>query len=201
MQKYIIVLLSVLLASCNTPAPIIKSGGMAYKQDGRKIALDVADIQVVNAYDEDPDMENGLLPNSIVTAIQDWASTRFVTTGTKGTAIIKIVNAAVNEQNLVAAKDVHILLNPQDKPMEYGVNVLVEVSVQDTLSYAEGKVQTSLSRHVTIDSDVVLGFNTDIWTEFLDTLINSLDHQTLVNIKTYLPNLLASASGGSNAVS
>ena len=201
MQKYIIVLLSVLLASCNTPAPVIKSGGMEYKQDGRKIALDVADIQVVNAYDADPSMEHNLLPTSIVTAIQDWASTRFVTTGTKGTATIKIVNAAVSEKNLMAPKDVHMLLNPQDQPMEYGVNVMVEISVQDTPSYTEGKVQTSLSRHVTMDSDVVLGFNPDIWTAFLDNLINSLDHQMLVNIKTYLPNILASASAGSNALS
>ena len=101
----------------------------------------------------------------------------------------------------MAPKDVHMLLNPQDQPMEYGVNVMVEISVQDTPSYTEGKVQTSLSRHVTMDSDVVLGFNPDIWTAFLDNLINSLDHQMLVNIKTYLPNILASASAGSNALS
>jgi hypothetical protein len=126
--------------------------------------------------------------------VQEWAQTRFVATGTKGSATIKIVNAAVNEQNLVAQEDVHMLLNPEEKPMEYGVNLVVKITIQDTPAYKEGKIKTSLSRHVTMDSDVVLGFNPDIWTAFMDTLINSLDHQVQIDLKTYLPSLLISAT-------
>lgn len=190
MQKYLVLLL-IVLGSCTGHKPVIKAPGMKYKQDGVKISLDVATIQVVNEYQAPSGADGGLLPGSVATAAQDWAQTRFVATGSKGTAIIKIVNAGVNEQNLVAPEDVHMLLNSDDKDMEYGVNLDVEISVQDTPAYKEGKINISLSRHVTLDSDVVLGFNPAIWTEFMDNLINSLDHQTKTDLKVYLPNLLS----------
>ena len=189
MKKYL-TLLVMLLAGCTAPAPQIKSSGMEYKQDGIKIALDVAEIQVVNAYKAPANGDEGLLPGSAATAIEDWAKKRFVAKGTKGTATIKIVNASVREQNLVKPEDVHMLLNPEEKPMEYGVNLAVEISIQDTTAYQEGKVNVSLSRHVTLDSEVVLGFNPAIWDAFMDNLINSLDHQTQIDLKIYLPNLL-----------
>lgn len=190
MTKYLIILLSVLIGCTTTP--VIHSPGLKYKQDGIKIPLDVSEIQIVNAYQSPAEADKGLLPGSISNAVQEWAQARFTAAGTKGTAIIKIVNAAVNEQNLVAPEDVHMLLNPEDKPMEYGVNLDIEISIQDTAAYKEGKVKTSLARHITIDSDVVLGFNPSIWTEFLDNLINSLDHQAQLDLKRYLPNLLTS---------
>jgi hypothetical protein len=189
MKKYLTLLL-ILLAGCTAPKFHIQSPGIKYKQNGTKVSLDVAEIQVINAYQAPANADEGLLPGSAATAVQEWAKTRFVATGSKGIAIIKIINAGIHEQNLVAPEDVHMLLNPEEQPMEYGVNLAVEISVQDTPAYKDGKINVSLSRHVTLDSDVVLGFNPAIWDAFMDNLINSLDHQAQINLKIYLPNLL-----------
>jgi hypothetical protein len=197
MKKYLS-LLVMLLAGCTTIKPQIDSPGMEYKQDNIKISLDVAEIQVVNAYEVSSNDSNTVLPSSVIEAIQDWAKKRFMAIGTKGTATIKIVNASVREQNLVKLENVHMLLNPEEKSMEYGVNLAVEISVQDTPAYQEGKVNVSLSRHVTVDSDVVLGFNPAIWDAFIDNLINSLDHQAQIDLKIYLPNLLTTNETGAS---
>jgi hypothetical protein len=197
MKKYLN-LLVIILAGCTTLKPQITSPGLEYKQDGSKVSLDVAEIQIVNAYQAPANADEGLLPGSAATAIEEWAKTRFVATGSKGTAIIKIINAGIHEQNLVKPEDVHMLLNPEEKPMEYGVNLAVEISVQDTPAYQEGKVNVSLSRHITLDSDVVLGFNPAIWDAFMDNLINSLDHQAQIDLKIYLPNLLTTNETGAS---
>ena len=193
-MRYYGILLLGLLASCTTTKPVITSPGMDYQQDGVQTTLDVADIQILDAYTAPSDAKKSLLPHSVVRAIQDWAQARFVASGSAGTAVIKIVNAAVNQENLIAPKDVHMLLNPDSKNMEYGVNVAIEIQVQDTPVYTTGTVKTSLSRHVTMDSDVVLGFNDDVWKAFMDNLINALDRKVQLDIQTYLPKLLTSST-------
>ena len=161
--------------------------GFSYLSD--TIALDVADVVVVSTADPSQEVSNPLMPVSIRQTLEDWANKRFVAAGKKGKALITIKEVHTVSGGLKKAEDIHVLFN-SDKPDYFGAKALVTIEVIGTESYSKGEAQAFLERRVEIESDVKLGFRRRLWQQFVQTFMNALDDQMMLNLATYLPKIL-----------
>lgn len=154
----------------------------------KAISLDVAEIQVVTD-EEVTQKKDPLLDVSISQALEDWAKSRFVATGSKGKAIVTIKKSQTMSSGLKKKENIHVLFN-SDKPDYFGAKVLVSVEVIGTPSYTKGQAEAFLERKVEIASDVKLAFHRRLWQQFVQTFMNAFDEQMLLNLQTYLPKVL-----------
>tara|TARA_R110002050_G_scaffold44262_2_gene105545 strand:- start:4545 stop:5186 length:642 start_codon:yes stop_codon:yes gene_type:complete len=187
LKRIIFSLLTVLLVSGCVQEAKVDMPGFNYME--KKIFLNVASIHVINEYKpQEKDLNKYMLPASIISELDHWLRNRFIAAGKKGTAVIRILNANVVENGLKDIKDTHETLTVGG-PDRFGAEAQVVIDVRDLPEFSEGQAEVSLSRIVSIESDVKMSFRLQIWGAFVQNFMNALDDQFMMNIETYLPGL------------
>ncbi|MBM3610699.1 MAG: hypothetical protein FJX18_04145 [Alphaproteobacteria bacterium] len=156
----------------------------------KKISLNVAAIDIIDETTTDPKtVSYQMVPSSMAPILKEWAEKRFTASGSRGKATIRFKEAQTIEEGLLDEKDIHVLLN-SSAPAHFGANVHVVLEVQDTPTYSTGKTEATLLRKVEVASDIKLAFRGRLWQQFSQNFMNAFDEQMVLNIQTYLPQLL-----------
>lgn len=182
--------LTVLITGCVKETKVEIPG---YNYMEKKIFLDVAAIRVVNQYRaKEKNLNNTMLPASIISDLEHWLRNRFIAAGNQGVAIIRILEAPVTEKGLSEVAHTHEIFTT-GQPDQFGAGAHVVIEVQNVPEFAEGKAEVSLSRTISVESDVKMAFRRQIWAGFIQNFMNALDEQFVMNIETYLPGLIVPA--------
>jgi hypothetical protein len=148
---------------------------------------------VINEYrPKKKDLRKTMLPASIISELDHWLRNRFIAAGKQGIAIIRIKDAEVMEKGLHSLDNTHETFT-SGQPDKFGVSANIVVEVQQAPDFAEGKAEVTLSRHISVESDVKMAFRLQIWAAFLQSFMNALDDQFILNVETYLPGIIVPA--------
>ena len=154
-----------------------------------KIFLDVRNIKVINRYQpERKDLAKAMLPASIIPELEHWIRNRFVAAGSKGVAVITILDAKVVEQGLSELDKTHETFTT-GAPDKFGASAQIVMEVKNAKNFVEGRAEIDLNREMSIEIDVKMSFIRQLWAGFMQNFMNALEDQFIINIETYLPGL------------
>ena len=177
-------LLAFVVAACTySPAPVVKPNlDLVGKPP---IALDVANIEVVDAYQppiSDTHADH-LFPTPPLEAIHQWATRRLIGVGNSGTATITIKDASVTVVPLQKRTGIVSDFTTQ-ADTRYDGRLEVEISINKP--GGEGEISAVVTRSATTLEGIPLAEREGVWNSMTQVMIRDLDTQLETGLREHL---------------
>lgn len=156
------------------------------------IALDVAEVRVVRAYQptrQPPNVETEF-PVGLDETAARWAVDRLRAVGDSGTATVRILDASAVERPLEKTDGVAGLFTT-DQAEQYDARYLVELSAENPDRGVAAETTAEVARTQTVPEGLTLNEREQIWYELTEKMAGDLDRQMERNIRDHMGALLA----------
>lgn len=173
------------LAACETPVTVPHYANITFSHRPT-IALDVAEIRIVEAYEESvalPHVETEFPVRPMEMAAQ-WARDRLQAVGTSGELVFTIRDARVIEVPLETSGGVSGLVTV-DQAERYEARLIVELSATNPSRGINASANTRVERQRTVAEDVTLNEREGIWYNMVENMAADLDPQLEGAIEQY----------------
>lgn len=176
MKKILIFATALLLSACATfndpPRPMPRYTYQQYPV----IGLNVASINVVQAYSmpmQSPNAEH-LMPEPLPQSVNNWARNHFKATGTDGVVTITIKDASVIKKDLAPTQGIKGKFTV-DQTERYDARVVVEFKVDGASIGPDGSGLINVTRGQTIAENASLQDRDRVWTTMAETMMTDID--------------------------
>lgn len=181
-----LILVSTLLAACDTPQPAPKFDEISFK-DLPPIRLNVARIDVANEYVmpfKDPNVEHQM-PVAPGAAVERWAGDVLQAVGTVGSAVMVIHEAAVIEIKLKTKKGVSGLFH-KEQSERYEGRIRASLIVRDADNRQLAAVDAEAARSQTVREDATPNERAVVWYRMTKSLLAEFDTTLRVQANRHL---------------
>jgi len=179
-------LLAVLLSACAPSAEMPTPVGLSYLAT-KPICLDVTRAEVIEKYQSSsvpPHVENNF-PVPPVAMIQQWVQDRLLPVGKTGYAVVTIEEASVIETSLKGTSGFKGMFTV-DQSEQYDANMSVKVEVFDDAGNLKSFAYARSKGSRTVGENLTLGQRRRVWIIMMEKIMNRLDAELDLNVKTYL---------------
>jgi outer membrane lipopolysaccharide assembly protein LptE/RlpB len=188
MIRRTILLLSAiaLLAACDTP-PMRQSVATLTFQDRPQIRLDVAQIEIVDAYKAPgvaPHVDH-LFPQKPADVAVAWGRDVLHAVGERGMATYTIVDAAATQTALPRATGMTQVFKTEQSD-RYDLHIEVKLEVGNPLLASTGFVTAAVNRSQTVAEDMTLNEREAVWFQMTESAMRELDEKLEAAIKDKL---------------
>ena len=166
---------SALLAACDTP-PMRQSYATLTFQDRPRIRLDVAQVEIVEAYKAPgvaPHVDH-LFPQKPVDVATSWGRDVLQAVGQRGQATYTIVDASATETALPRSTGLTQVFKTEQSD-RYDLHIEVKLEVGNPLLQATGIATASASRSQTVAEDMTLNQREAVWFQMTESAMRELD--------------------------
>lgn len=178
--------LGVMLTACAPSAELPAPVGLAYLAN-KPIRLNVARIEVIKKYQSSstpPHVENNF-PVPPIAMIQQWVQDRLLPIGKTGYAVVTIEDASVIETSLKGTPGFKGMFTV-DQSEQYDASMSVKIEVFDDLGNLKNFAYARTKGSRTVGENLTLGQRRKVWMIMMEKIMNSLDTELELNVKTYL---------------
>src|SRR5436190_7558030 len=183
--------LSALLTACAPAAELPAPIGLAYLAN-KPIRLNIARVEVVKKYQSSsvpPHVENNF-PVPPVAMIQQWVQDRLLPVGKTGYAVVTIEDASVIETSLKGTPGFKGMFTV-DQSEQYDANMSVKIEVFDDLGTLKSFAYARTKGSRTVGENLTLGQRRKVWIIMMEKIMNSLDAELDLNVRTYLKDYVS----------
>jgi hypothetical protein len=175
-----------LLAACDTP-PMRQSFATLTFQDRPPIRLDVAQIEIVNAYKAPgaaPNVDH-LFPQKPADVAAAWGRDVLRAVGQRGLATYTIVDAAATEAALPRSRGMAQIFRTEQSE-RYDIRIAVKLEVGNPLLAKTGEVTAAATRSQTVAEDMTLNEREAVWFQMTESAMRELDKELEAAIRDKL---------------
>jgi hypothetical protein len=175
-----------LLAACDTP-PMRQSFATLTFQDRPQIRLDVAQIEIVDAYKAPgtaPNVDH-LFPQRPADVAAAWGRDVLGAVGQRGMATYTIVDASATESALPRSSGLTQVFRTEQSD-RYDLHIEVKLEVGNPLLASTGYVTASVNRSQTVAEDMTLNEREAVWFQMTESAMRELDEKLEAAIKDKL---------------
>ncbi len=189
-RRYLVFLLVVFLAACETPVVTQTLPELTYGHLSQ-FTLDVADIAVAAKYlppMKAPNVDH-LFPTPPGKALRRWAADRLTAGGRRGSARFVIIDARVTETALKVDKSFTGAFTKQ-QTRRYDATVEVSLEVLDDRGFRKGFANARVMRSRTLGEDASINDRDRMWFDLIEALMRDFNAELEKNIRQYLSGYL-----------
>lgn len=175
-----------LLAACDTP-PMRQSFATLTFQDRPKIRLDVAQIEVVDAYQAPgaaPYVDH-LFPQKPEDVAAAWGRDVLLAVGERGMARYTIIDASAMETPLPRSSGLTQVFKTEQSD-RYDLHIEVKLELGNPLLATTGVATASANRSQTVAEDTTLNERETIWFQMTESAMRELDQKLEIAIRDKL---------------
>lgn len=175
-----------LLSACDTP-PMRQSFATLTFQDRPQIRLDVAQIEIVDAYKAPgvaPYVDH-LFPQKPADVAAAWGRDVLHAVGQRGMATYTIVDAAATESALPRSSGMTQVFRTEQSD-RYDLHIEVKLEVGNPLLASTGYVTATVNRSQTVAEDMTLNEREAVWFQMTESAMRELDEKLEAAIKDKL---------------
>ncbi len=175
-----------LLAACDTP-PMRQSFATLTFQDRPPIRLDVAQIEIYEAYKAPgvaPHIDH-LFPQKPVDVAAAWGRDVLQAVGERGMATYTIVDASATETALPRSTGMTQMFKTEQSD-RYDLHIEVKLEIGNPLLRTTGIATASASRSQTVAEDMTLNQREAVWFQMTESAMRELDGKLEAAIKDKL---------------
>jgi hypothetical protein len=175
-----------LLAACDTP-PMRQSFATLTFQDRPQIRLDVAQIEIVNAYKAPgvaPHIDH-LFPQKPAEVAAAWGRDVLTAVGQRGLATYTIVDAAATEAALPRSGGLTQVFRTEQSE-RYDLHIEVTLDIGNPLLAKTGQITATASRSQTVAEDMTLNQREAVWFQMTESAMRELDQELEAAIRDKL---------------
>lgn len=187
MMRFISFALSAaLLTACAPAAELPPPVGLAYLTN-KPIRLNVARVEVIKKYQSSstpPHVETNF-PVPPVAMIQQWVQDRLLPVGQAGYAVVTIEDASVIETPLKGTSGFKGMFTV-DQSEQYDANMSVKVEIFDDQGIQKSFAYARTKGSRTVGENLTLGQRRKVWIVMMEKIMNSLDAELDLNVRSYL---------------
>ena len=177
------VLLALAVTACHTP-PKRQSFPDITFQHLQPIRLDVANVQIVDAYQPDPANDIGnQFPEDPAKVARQWAEDRLLAVGQQGQATYTITLAKATQTPLTRSQGMTAMTN-KDQSDRYDLAITVNLEV--IAGGKSGQVTAQAARSQTVREDMTLNQREGVFFNLLDVTMKDVNAQMEQLIPQYL---------------
>lgn len=166
-----------LLGACDTP-PARHSFATLTFQDRPNIRLDVAQIEIVQAYKapgQAPNVDH-LFPQKPLDVATSWGRDVLRAVGQRGMATYTILDASAIETRLPRSTGMTQMFKKEQSD-RYDLKIAVQLDLNNPLLRATGTAQASASRSQTVAEDMTLNEREAVWFDMTESAMRELDQK------------------------
>ena len=178
--------LALLASACDTP-PKRQSFATLTFQDRPNIRLDVAQIEIVNAYKapgQAPNVDH-LFPQKPAEVAAAWGRDVLRGVGSRGMATFTILDASAIETRLPRASGLTQVFKTEQSD-RYDLKIAVRLELGNPLLQARGIAEASARRSQTVAEDMTLNQREAVWFEMTESAMRELDQKLEAAIRDKL---------------
>jgi hypothetical protein len=188
MNRRTFLLLSALaaLAACDTP-PMRQSFATLTFQDRPQLRLDVAQIEIVQAYQAPgvaPNVDH-LFPQKPADVAAAWGRDVLRAVGQRGMATYTIVDASARETALPRSGGLTQVFRTEQSD-RYDLRIEVKLDIGNPLLAKTGQITAAVSRSQTVAEDMTLNEREAVWFQMTESAMRELDEKLEAAIKDKL---------------
>jgi hypothetical protein len=175
-----------LLAACDTP-PMRQSFATLTFQDRPPIRLDVAQVEIVQAYKAPgvaPHVDH-LFPQKPVDVAASWGRDVLQAAGQRGMATYTILDASATDTALPRSTGLTQALKTEQSD-RYDLHIEVKLEVGNPLLATTGYVTASASRSQTVAEDMTMNQREAVWFQMTESAMRELDQKLEAAIRDKL---------------
>jgi hypothetical protein len=175
-----------LLAACDTP-PMRQSFATLTFQDRPPIRLDVAQLEIVDAYEAPgvaPHVDH-LFPQKPADVAAAWGRDVLRAVGQRGMATYTITDASATQTALPRATGMTQMFKTEQSD-RYDLHIEVKLEVGNPLLASTGYVTASANRSQTVAEDMTLNEREAVWFQMTESAMRELDEKLEAAIKDKL---------------
>ncbi len=175
-----------LLAACDTP-PMRQSFATLTFQDRPPIRLDVAQLEIVDAYKAPgvaPHVDH-LFPQKPADVAAAWGRDVLRAVGQRGMATYTITDASATQTALPRATGMTQMFKSEQSD-RYDLHIEVKLEVGNPLLATTGYVTASANRSQTVAEDMTLNEREAVWFQMTESAMRELDEKLEAAIKDKL---------------
>ncbi|MGH6892942.1 MAG: hypothetical protein ACREEP_11840 [Dongiaceae bacterium] len=181
-----VALLAAPVGGCDTP-PMRQSFATLTFQDRPQIRLDVAEIEIIQAYKSPgvaPHVDH-LFPQKPAEVAASWGSDVLRAVGERGMATYTILDASATETPLPRSTGItQVFKNEQSE--RYDLHIEVKLELGNPLLRATGIATASASRSQTVAEDMTLNQREAVWFQMTESAMRELDQKLEAAIRDKL---------------
>lgn len=188
MKRLAILFCMLGLAACETELSVPRYADITFAHRPA-IALDVAEIRIVEAYQTSttpPNVETEF-PVPPMRMATRWARDRLVAGGSEGVMTFTITDASVIEESLEKKTGLSGIVTV-DQSERYMAKLVVTMDAVKTTPRLTAASTTSVQRSRTVAEDITLNERETVWYEMTETMAADLDAQLEGAIDQYFAN-------------
>ena len=166
---------SALLAACDTP-PMRQSFATLTFQDRPQIRLDVAQVEIVQAYQAPgvaPHVDH-LFPQKPADVAAAWGRDVLRAVGQRGMATYTIVDASATETALARSGGLTQVFRTEQSD-RYDLHIEVKLDIGNPLLAKTGQVTAAVNRSQTVAEDMTLNQREAVWFQMTESAMRELD--------------------------
>jgi outer membrane lipopolysaccharide assembly protein LptE/RlpB len=174
------------LAACDTP-PMRQSYATLTFQDRPQIRLDVAQVEIVQAYKAPgvaPNVDH-LFPQKPADVAASWGRDVLRAVGQRGMATYTITDAFATETALPRSTGLTQMFKTEQSD-RYDLHIAVKLEIGNPLLAATGQVTASVNRSQTVAEDMTLNEREAVWFQMTESAMRELDQKLEAAIKDRL---------------
>jgi hypothetical protein len=180
-------LLALVLVSCNTPPDRRQFPEITF-QHLQPFRLDVARVQIVDAYQPDPANDVGSqFPESPAAVARQWAEDRLLAVGSQGEAIYTITLAKATQTPLKRSTGITGVTH-KDQSDRFDLQVTVNLELRS--GGKSGAVTAQAARSQTVREDMTLNQREGVLFDLLDITMKDVNAQMEKLVPHYLGGFL-----------
>jgi hypothetical protein len=174
------------LAACDTP-PMRQSFATLTFQDRPQIRLDVAQIEIVQAYKAPgvvPNVDH-LFPQKPADVAAAWGRDVLRAVGQRGMATYTIVDASATETALSRSGGLTQVFRTEQSD-RYDLHIEVKLDIGNPLLAKTGQVTAAVNRSQTVAEDMTLNQREAVWFQMTESAMRELDQKLEAAIREKL---------------
>jgi hypothetical protein len=185
-REFLLAASSALLTACDTP-PHRQSFATLTFQDRPNIRLDVAQIEIVQAYKapgQAPNVDH-LFPQKPVDVATAWGRDVLRAVGQRGMATYTVLDASATETRLPRSTGMTQVFKKEQSD-RYDLKIAVRLDLGNPLLQTTGSAEASASRSQTVAEDMTLNEREAVWFEMTESAMRELDKKLETAIRDKL---------------
>jgi hypothetical protein len=177
---------AALLSACAPSAELPEPVGLNYLVN-KPLRLNVARVEVIKKYQSSstpPHVENNF-PVPPIAMIQQWVQDRLLPVGKTGYATVTIEDASVIETSLKGTPGFKGMFTV-DQSERYDARMSVKIEIFDDSGALKNFAYARTTGSRSVAENLSLGQRRQVWIIMMEKIMNSLDAELDLNVRTYL---------------
>lgn len=185
-RRTLLLLPALMLAACETP-PMRQSYATLTFQDRPPIRLDVAQVEIVQAYKAPgvaPHVDH-LFPQRPADVAAAWGRDVLRAVGQRGMATYTVVDASATETPLPRSGGLTQVFRTEQSD-RYDLHIEVKLDIGNPLLAKTGQVSATANRSQTVAEDMTLNQREAVWFQMTESAMRELDQKLEAAIREKL---------------